>query len=123
MYDINYFITKFSSIPGENWCTLQLDNGNGAHCAMGHTGCENMYVEGRFQLEMTEETFALVKIFGSIENVVNVNDTPITYPGVTPKDRILNHLYKLKELENQRSLVKFAEKIINEVEIEELVNV
>lgn len=120
-YDINYFITKFSSIPEENWCTLQLDNNAGAHCAMGHTGCSTTVIHGRMDSNTTEEGWALAKIFGSVANVMNVNDIWQMGLPVSPKERILDHLKKLKEKEEKENLIKFAENLVSEEEVLELV--
>lgn len=104
----DYFIDKFSAIPDHLWDVGSIGNYEGTEfakkCALGLCGVsvmQGVYVP-------TEESDALVKLFGGAEpdgtiknyrSVYAVNDALEDYRiyGSTPKERIIN---KLKEIKN-----------------------
>ena len=84
-YTIDYFIEKFDKIPAKNWIRGRFGF-NGIHCALGH--CGMTYTGGD-----NNESKALM---GLIPDVAFINDDAIQY-GTTPKERILNKLYEIKD--------------------------
>jgi len=101
-YTKEYFIKKFEAIPEENWVTgpKGFICKNGKACALGFTGVSG---EGGIGYTVTEETMALIKLFGGnnfnkdCELVWSVNDgRQKKYKGRSPKRRIINYLKALK---------------------------
>lgn len=110
-YTIDYFIEKFSAIPPHLWNVGSFGIYEGVEflkkCALGHCGMsikDCAYVS-------TPEADALLKIFGGysvnedqieIKNywhVYTVNDGTSGNEkyGSTPKERMLNKLYEIKQ--------------------------
>jgi hypothetical protein len=102
-YTIPYFIEYFSSIPDHQWCTNDLQKqGTKQHCAIGHAlrRGKSSYRVTRTSVYLREE--ALVKIFGSWNNIAYVNDAQGIFSslGKTPRGRILRALRNLKRTGN-----------------------
>ncbi len=112
LYDVDYFIYKFSRLT--NWCT-QKNNIDNDYCALGH--CE---VVGDYRTCATPESTALINLFATylphvvsdnhkllfkehpVIIVTGINDgTYEPYKQPTPKQRILAALYDIRELENK----------------------
>lgn len=72
-----YFIEKFSAIPEEQWCVLQLTDEQGRHCVYGHCGSDYM-----------PEGNALGKILDFQTSFINDGEHS-QYQQPTPKQRIL----------------------------------
>lgn len=87
IYDVDYFINKFSSIPEEKWCTDKFTDHDKCYCALGFCG--------ETDRSHTEESEALILL---IMNIVPINDGghPI-YQQPTPKQRVLAALNDLKK--------------------------
>lgn len=104
-YDVNYFINKFEAIPEDDWGAGDLQK----HCALYHCGLvDNVY-------KHNDETIALAKLFGAkepmygqygtplyMDHIYLVNDGIDEYKslGNTPKERILNKLYQIRDGNN-----------------------
>jgi len=60
VYNVDYFIEKFESIPDENWTSgvLALENNRDCRCALGHMG-----IEDEMNYVHTKESRALGKLF------------------------------------------------------------
>ena len=92
-YDLDYFITKFTAIPDEFWCTgeyISKDNSE-RRCALGHCG-EDEY-DGP-----TEESLTLYELVHKNLNIhiSELNDYSCDdYPQPTPKGRVLAALHKI----------------------------
>lgn len=114
IYDVQFFIDKFSAIPEDHWCTAVFTDGDGKHCANGHCGRTN-------SMHMTVESAALVALFLPLHltehfgkkviydfdyyegwKIAMINDG-ITdqYQQDTPKQRILAALYDIKKLQTK----------------------
>lgn len=96
-FDVDYFIKKFNAIPESD-----IGVGLSERCALWHCGVrliEN--VKGGYS--GTEESAALIKLFGGFRRtdfhaVYSINDIgPIGQQTLTPKQRILNKLYQIKD--------------------------
>jgi hypothetical protein len=102
IYNVDFFITKFSAIDESDWCIEVLGDEYGRHCAMGHCGAR----PGRIRdgLFLTDEAKALIELFGGdIMDVTVINDNSwrykdkrSVYKQPTPKQRILAALYDIK---------------------------
>jgi hypothetical protein len=113
---VNYFIKKYEAIPEIAWCTHQLSDGTGRHCALGLT-----YKQGA----VTEETRLLNELFGVSQEypygayycIVGINDGQYSeYHQPHPKQRVLAALYDMK-IELTNTVVKYvavAEKVREE---------
>jgi len=111
-YDIDYFIKHFEPIKEEKWCIGDIDNGQGQYCTMGHLGA----IHGRYK---NEKVLALSRLLRShfpdhpadiIFSASDIWDTIVPYINDiehegTPKSRILDYLYQIKDAENAVSLV------------------
>lgn len=98
IYDVEYFINKFEAIPDHEIGAVRLS----AHCALWHCGLKNgEYVH-------TDESKALTILFGGDINdkskgfpaVYTINDGGFAINerlGDTPKQRILNKLYQIRD--------------------------
>jgi len=80
-YTIHYFITKFTAIPEDRWCTGFSRNREGQCCAYGH--CQSI------PNIATNESRALCKFLDG--RVASINDgfDFDTIEDSTPKQRIL----------------------------------
>lgn len=115
-YDVEFFINKFEAIPEDKWCTHRFGDGEGRHCALGH--CEG---EG---WAITEETSALIgisnkysiPIFGDLCTIAAINDGCLDNTG-TPKQRVVNFLKQVKQLQEEDLAVSAAQEIVNTAEI------
>jgi len=85
MYTVDYFIDFFSKIPENKWCTRQITNHLGQHCALGH--CQYLGIYN-----------VLIDIAsGHNISISSVNDgLDRNYPQPTPKQRILAALHDIK---------------------------
>ncbi len=116
MYTVDYYTNKFEAIPEEEWCVGALHY-NGRSCALGHCGATFCAVTEKFnpEAQILRELFMVV---GKSVAAVNDNDFGgYDYLGDTPKKRILNVLYEIKEkldLEQTEESVKFVNKLLNE---------
>jgi hypothetical protein len=102
IYDVDYFIRKFSEIPEENWYAGSYCHPNiEAYCALGH--CGERYSNASIisgTVERTGESSALRSLVGKILglDIVDINDTIYnpSYQQPTPKQRVLAALYDIK---------------------------
>lgn len=112
MYDVTYFINKFEAIPSEYFITNHLvgyDN-NYQHCALGHCGMESYD-------NPTDEALELVSLFGgSIDFISNHLDTEFNKVYAindmgegTPKKRILNYLYQIRDKQSVDAQTTYKE--------------
>lgn len=85
MYNIDYFISKFTAISEEKWYSGGLTDFNGKFCAIGF--CED-----------TEEEIALRKLFSFRgEKVTEINDNKNPFFNQSgPKERVLTALNYFK---------------------------
>lgn len=104
VYDVNYFIAKFSAIPEDKWCTDMYKDGD-KYCAYGHCG--------RGIFDMTVEAKHLSDLFEEIRTpVARINDGDPgnrIYRQSTPKQRILAALYDIKKLQEQEQQPKYID--------------
>lgn len=102
IYDVDYFIKKFEAIPSDDIGCTELNN----HCALWHCGVRSYANEVDYR--ETEESKALVKLFktntldkdllnNKFKIVWKVNDSCYLVEGDTPKERILNYLYQIRD--------------------------
>lgn len=114
IYDVDYFIKKFSAIPENMWCIEKLRNHLNQRCANGHCGIEQYG-------HKTNESIALKKIFSVLTitsatevglingetmhgiflsvKAMDINDGKAReYQQPTPKQRILAALHDIKKL-------------------------
>jgi hypothetical protein len=87
VYNAQYFIDKFSTIPEEKWCTGKFEDEHGRHCALGHCGARKSFVR-------TEEANALSALIWPMS--INDGDAD-DYQQPTPKQRILAALEDAKK--------------------------
>ena len=115
IYNVDYFIKKFEVIPSELWITGMLTGQRNpeCHCALGHCGYEYWNTE-----ENNKEGLALISLFKDFTDLSNkvletnneeiVGEEWVTYindnydfideiKGNTPKERILNYLYQIRD--------------------------
>ena len=106
-YTLDYFIQKFEAIPEDNWSVGYIGH-DGYRCALGHCGVREVKDKSTLPERdkdygwlMTEEAYALADVAfgGLIDKIWKLNDRAED-KGTTPKSRILNHLYSLKERTN-----------------------
>lgn len=105
VYDVNYFIKKFSAIPNEKWTKDKFTDGHGRYCALGHCGYSDKNpvgngVEGYHLTQMFDHYAIRVACVndGDYSHVLLVDNRAWywTHTGKTPKERILNFLYTIK---------------------------
>lgn len=120
VYNVNYFISKFSAIPEDKWAVGALRNSNGQMCANGHCGAKGGITLGQSAfINTTDESVALQRIFSPLQipishgarmaelqgysaKAASVNNGECSlYPQPTPKQRILAALADAKLLEGQ----------------------
>lgn len=108
VYDVDYFISKFSAIPEDKWIIGALKNQKGSCCALGHCGAFYSFVE--IEVEPSNEARALRRLFDVIQlHPSHVNDDcydaydsgqrppqAALYDQPTPKARILAALEDIK---------------------------
>lgn len=117
IYDVDYFIKKFSAIPENKWTTqfynIVIDGEKVSSCALGHCGASDDF------LDMGNEADALWSIV--MENTKlsthKINDGDCRqYQQPTPKQRILAALYDIKA--KQQPIYKDAtEELIQNINI------
>lgn len=117
VYDVSYFIKKFSAIPDDKWFTGDYSNRTGdKFCALGHCGMH----DGCF--DKTEESSSLNELFTGFKitektacglpAVPAINDgNAIEYQQPTPKQRILAALWDIKKL----SYPELSETTVNDL--------
>lgn len=98
-YTVEYFINKFEAIPTQEIGSVSLIN----HCALWHCGLQQN------EYKHTDESRALVRIFGGdCESPKDAGEMGAIYRindgigdnkllGNTPKERILNKLYQIRD--------------------------
>lgn len=94
-YDVDFFIKKFDAIPEEQWCTEEFTDVSGACCVYGHCGLS--WGRPSHMSDMLEDIFMVA--FGVDAAYVNdcrPGDDP-RFQELTPKQRVLAALYKIKE--------------------------
>lgn len=102
VYDVDYFLDKFSRIPEEMWCVGSLQNDDGARCALGHTiNCKNVYTALHGGTVHQPELMAFREIFFHLGVVGINNGFDPNYQQPTPKQRILAALKDVKAMQNQ----------------------
>lgn len=95
IYDVDYFINKFESIPEDEWYEGAYQY-NEKHCALGHCGAAS-------DDHPTKEAVALKMLFGNKHYVIQtINDGGHEqYNQPTPKQRILAALYDIKKMQSK----------------------
>jgi len=93
VYDVDYFLTKFSAIPDEQWCVGEFA-WDGMKCALGHCGEVVPFAT-------TAESQALRWLFDVSVIAVNDGKDP-RYKQPTPKARILAALRDLQEKQQKQ---------------------
>lgn len=96
-FDLDYFITKFSAIPEDQWAIGEFTDTHNpvAHCAFGHCGCS-------VNNDSTDEGDTLDRLFrdhGLLVTAVNDADgsgKAGPFHQLTPKARILAALESFK---------------------------
>lgn len=90
IYDLEYFIEKFSSIPDDRWIEGRYIDESGCCCALGHCGHRQGSQGG------TIESFEIQEICPLIHRI---NDGYSAYRslGSTPKERVVNYLKSLRK--------------------------
>lgn len=113
MYDVNYFIRKFTNTRDDKWCIGRLHNQYGESCANGWCGVR--FLGRPVEVHTTEESIALQQVmaplsskklhvfdvlpdYSSIAAHIN-NGTDPRYRQPTPKERILAALYDIKRMQ------------------------
>jgi hypothetical protein len=106
-YNKKYFVEKFSAIPEELWCQVELtdEDNPDCHCAMGHCGLRSEHVVDTTKTEdWPEEALALAELVRPISGakcpfarVYNINDGNIEQFGNNPKANILKALNQLPD--------------------------
>lgn len=94
VYDVDYFIAKFSAIPEEKWCSGTYESIEGKRCAYGHCGMKRHLLERDIP-----EANSLKELFHKTlgESPAYINDGLVElYPQDTQKQRILAALQDIK---------------------------
>jgi tRNA 2-selenouridine synthase SelU len=105
IFDVDYFINKFSAIPERKIITRFLNDKNGNHCAEGWC---------RFWGGNHEDCLNILLNSIGINWASEINNSKIgKYQQPTPKQRILAALQDIKERQIQEANVKAAEEIVN----------
>lgn len=101
-FNIDYFIDKFSKIPEKRWTTGQCKQPNDdKYCAFGHCGIITLSEK---ELNNNAEAIALINIMGGKWVYVTTINDMITKYGDTPKERIINKLKELKNVQNTENI-------------------
>lgn len=95
-YDVHYFIAKFEAIPDEDWCTLQYEDADGRHCALGF--CGERY--GGRSDEAAQLRRIIYRLGVSVDGVNDGSLGKLNW-GDTPRERILNALYEIRRRERE----------------------
>lgn len=99
-YTIDYFISKFESIPEDKWTTGIYQDEEDRFCVLGHCGFRSTIDDSNyFCTEINEEGDALIKLmspFFPSPPLINDGQGDYINLGKTPKARILNALNKIK---------------------------
>lgn len=95
IFNVDYFIEKFSNIPEDKWAESGYQNGD-KFCALGH--CGEIVSDSP-----TEESIALQNLFTKYDLRVSlVNDGEYSkYEGKSPKQRIIDVLKYIKQREEK----------------------
>jgi hypothetical protein len=89
IYDVDYFIRKFSAIPEENWLINEYARGT-SYCAFGHCGMRD-----NNSIDRIPEAKVLA---GILPDAAIINDGEKRgYQQPTPKQRVLAALYDIKK--------------------------
>lgn len=103
IYDVNYFIKKFSPIPEDEWTVCIQQNELGQRCAFGHCMPKSEKVKG-YMYHGYGDTTKEGKVLGSMfffylkRHPPEVNNGYVNdYQQPTPKQRILAALYDIYE--------------------------
>lgn len=101
IYDVDYFIKKYKSIPEEKWCIESRLTEDGRRCAHGHC-----YIGEADFLAQNKEENALIEIAENYKSITGGvgfatinNGWDEKYKQPTPKQRILAALYDIKKLQ------------------------
>lgn len=98
VYDVNYFIEKFTKIPDELWTTYNFEL-DGRCCALGF--CGTYFDKDSETVIWNDESQALKGIFGRAElpSVSKINDCIFDreFTQKHPKYRILHALQMIKK--------------------------
>lgn len=112
IYNVDYFIAKYTAIPEELWTVDTREDGFGRRCAHGHCAPTNV---NAYQSCNTPEEVALRALSDLQDDdcfFVNVNNgRHRKYKQSTPKQRILAALYDIKA-KQQPVAVEPKEKVI-----------
>jgi hypothetical protein len=96
IYDRDYFIRFFESIPAEKWTQHMLDNGNGQRCAAGHVRALTLTKMSDCRITPMETALGLLfnprNALEGLRMVVSTNDCA-DYRG--PKAAVLDALRAL----------------------------
>lgn len=121
MYNVDYFIQKFSAIPESKWGCGDL-NKNGKSCALGLCGVEVNDINYKQNVGVVSisnpEGDALARLLKSIpetgtldlyQSVYVINDSPSgKYPQPTPKQRILAALHDIKKMQEPKQIIRYV---------------
>lgn len=125
-YDVNHFINKFEAIPESKWTVGQLFKPDGSACAYGH--CGGYDTEEACSLRIL--TLGVSKrILGHSLSIAHINDGCLWFgkdqriidSGSTPKERVINFLKQVKQLQEQDRAVEEVNNIISSPQILEYV--
>lgn len=127
MMNAQYFIDKFERIPAGEFCTGNLTDKYGRHCANGHCGV----IDGQFGFEYTDESRALQKVMNRLPitdfdkeeiydfvrcystKMARVNNGKVAeYQQLMAKDRVLAALRDAQVIEMQDNAVQAAKIIL-----------
>lgn len=108
IYNVDYFIAKFSAIPEEKWFIGDYHSNDGKSCALGH--CNHHHERPNIEGVKLHELFK--ELYGFIQ-VADVNDGKREeYKQPTPKQRILAALYDIKAKQQPEVKPEPKEKVI-----------
>jgi len=101
IYDVDYFISKFSAIPDSKWGVRKYKN-NGKRCALGHCGVtlgkstEEGEVLSRLFFDKFEVPITRINDATNSHKSFKFYRTDALFLGNTPKKRILAALELIK---------------------------
>lgn len=133
IYNVDYFIKKFSAIPEDKWCTNTRSNGYGQRCALGWcypSGQEAKESEhGDYGVTGSPEDRALCKLFNVLPypwvGGTNNGTQECPYKQPTAKQRILAALYDIKKLQQpgvkERIVYVTVDAKVRELQKEEII--
>lgn len=97
------FIKFFEGIPEDRWLKYQLYDLNkpDCHCANGHLGVTNRYYKDQYtknSMNLTRLTENESMNYAERIALINNGSSGYQHLGNNPKERVLNYLYTLEQL-------------------------